>query len=104
MSDFVDSYSMLMLSAYFLFLFSLIYMSRNVEKVAQHPLMENVADKVRYNLRNIPRVDYTEISSEDSQSESQEVTSEFSQEESDEPSLRKRRNRNAITNLLDQIQ
>lgn len=96
-------YVAFMLFAYFMFLFGLFYMARNVEQVAQHPMMEGLVDKVRYNLRDIPRVDYTQFMSDDSQSESQEVTPEASEEESDEPSVRKRRDRNPMGRILEEV-
>lgn len=107
----IDSYALFMLLSYFMFLFGILYMSHNVERVAQHPLMESLAEKIRYNLRDVPRVNYKEISSddeveekEDSQSEYEdEAASEASQEESDEPSeqVRKRRDRNPISRIME---
>lgn len=91
--------------AYFMFLFGLIYMSWNVDRVAQHPMMESLVEKVTYNLRDIPRVNYKEISSDEegSQSDSQEAASEASEEESDAPSVRKRRDRNPMGRILEQV-
>ena len=66
-------------------------------------MMEHIVDKVRYNLRDIPRVDYTQFMSDDSQSESQEAASEASEEESDEPSVRKRRDRNPMGRILEEV-
>jgi hypothetical protein len=124
MSDIMDSYAFFMLFSYFMFLFGILYMTQNAERVAQHPYMERLVEKIQYNLRDLPRVNYKEISSdeEDSQSESlekddsqseslekedsqEEVTSEASLEESNEPSeeLRKRRDRNPISRMIEEI-
>ena len=127
MSDIMDSYAFFMLFSYFMFLFGILYMTQNAERVAQHPYMERLVEKIQYNLRDLPRVNYKEISSdeedsqseslgqeEDSQSESlgqeedsqeEEVASEASLEESNEPSeeLRKRRDRNPIGRLIEEI-
>jgi hypothetical protein len=105
MIDSTEYFAVAMLSAYFMFLFGMIYMSWNVERVAQNPALEALVDKVRYNLRDLPRVDYREFTNEtDSQEEEEEeAASEASEEESDEPSVRKRRDRNPIANLLDHI-
>ena len=100
--DSTEYFAVAMLSAYFMFLFGMIYMSWNVPRVAQNPALEALVDKIRYNLRDLPRVDYTEFTNE-TDSQEEEAASEASEEESDEPSVRKRRDRNPIANLLDHI-
>jgi hypothetical protein len=102
MIDSTEYFAVAMLSAYFMFLFGMIYMSWNVGRVAQNPALEALVDKVRYNLRDLPRVDYREFTNE-TDSQEEEAASEASEEESDEPSVRKRRDRNPIANLLDHV-
>ncbi len=105
MIDSTEYFAVSMLAAYFMFLFGMMYMSWNVERVAQHPTLEYVVDKVRYNLRDLPRVDYTEfLNDSDSGAEEEgEAASEASEEESDEPSVRKRRDRNPVGRMLEQV-
>jgi hypothetical protein len=66
-------------------------MANNVNRIANHPMTEQIANKLRYNLRDIPRVDYTELSSDEGD---QESTSES------ESTLRQRRDPNPMSRMI----
>jgi flagellar biosynthesis component FlhA len=68
----------IMLFSYFLFLFGLLIGVNNIPYLAAHPVAESLTEKIRYNLRDVPRVDYKETSSdeEDEQEQPQEESSE----------------------------
>jgi hypothetical protein len=95
-----------MLMFYFMFLFGMFYMTRNVEQIAQNRMMEalvqKLQDNVPYNLRDIPRVDYTEPTTSD-----EEGTSEASEEESEvEPEqviCKRRRDPNPIGRMIEEV-
>ncbi len=72
-----------------------MYMANNVNRIANHPMTEQIANKLRYNLRDIPRVDYTELSSDEGD---QESTSESESES--EPTLRQRRDPNPMSRMI----
>lgn len=67
----------IVLFSYFLFLFGLLVAANNIPRIAAHPAAEALTEKIRYNLRDIPRVDYSELSSEEEvdENESQSDTS-----------------------------
>lgn len=92
--DYVTLYAFMVLISYFMFLSGIFYTIRNVQNVAYHPLTEALADKVHYNLRDIPRVDYTEPSSDSDSSDSFEET--------EESTLKKRHHdRNPMSRLME---
>ena len=82
------------MSAYFFFIFTLLYAVRNVENIAANPTVHHVMEKVSYNLRDIPRVNYKELSSDD---EDEQVTNSNSEEKL----TRRRRDRNAYSRILE---
>ena len=82
------TYEYYVMSAYFLFIFALLYASRNVERIAGNPTVNHVMEKVSYNLRDLPRVNYKEISSDEEVSEEEER-------------IRRRRDRNAYSRILE---
>lgn len=79
-------YVFLALTFYFMFLGGILFLAWNVERVARDPIIEAVVNKVRYNLREIPRVDYTEMSSD---SEEEQVV------------VKRRRDRNPIGRMIE---
>lgn len=105
------SYESIIVAIYFTFLFALLYASRNVQRIAEHPKTQAVFEKITYNLRKLPRVDYTEIlSDEDEEEEQEEEGLESPMEidslmevdsESEEEGLRKRRDRNPLGRMIE---
>jgi hypothetical protein len=119
-------YESIIMGIYFGFLFTLFFFSQNVQRIADHPRTQAVVQKMAYNLRELPRVDYTELSSEeeseeeelqehkeyDSEEESEDLE-EGSEEEDiqspietdswseNEEVVRKRRERNCYSRLVD---
>lgn len=76
------SYEYTILLGYFLFIVGFIYVVNNIQMVAEHPATEAIYNSFRYNLRDMPRVNYKEISS-DEESESEFDTQELNQYESE---------------------
>ncbi len=74
----------------------LIYMANNIQRFAEHPAAEAIINTFRYNLRDIPRVNYKEISSDE------ELESEFEEESENEPvaELRGRRDPISISRIV----
>ncbi len=112
------------LVSYFFFLFGLIFVANNVNRLAAHPAALAVADKIQYNLRDVPRVNYKEISSEESEGEdvvdSQQESESDAEDETEEitplpnayrgtesslASLRQRyrRDRNPVSRILETV-
>ena len=81
------------LLCYFFFIFGLIYMANNVNQIADHPMTEQIVNKFRYNLRDVPRVDYTEPVSDESEQESDSAHESYS-------ALRQRRDPNPISRII----
>lgn len=89
--------------AYFCFLFGLLYASRNVDRIAEHPTTKAVVEKFTYNLRDLPRVDYKEFSSDESEPEQEQEQVESPMDvdsESDSEGLR-RRDRNPLGRMIE---
>lgn len=115
-TNFTEYYAVTMLMAYFMFLFGILYMTRNVEQIAHHrmveALVEKLKDNVQYNLRDIARVNYKEVDSSSEEEDNQDATSEASQEESEVESeevestqmaCKRRRDPNPLARMLDQV-
>lgn len=83
------------LGMYFLFLLSLMMLANNVKYVAEHPVTERLINKIRYNLRDVPRVDYKELSDDESSPSDNEVSEE-------EFTLRNRRDTNPISRIIEE--
>ena len=83
------TYEYYIMSAYFIFIFALLYAVRNVENIAANPTVHHVMEKVSYNLRDIPRVNYTEPSSDEDEPEEVKKV------------VRLRRERNAYSRILE---
>lgn len=66
------NFEYIMLFSYFLFLFGLLIAANNIPRIAAHPAAEALAQKITYNLRDIPRVNYKEPSSDDEEDSHQE--------------------------------
>ena len=104
-----DTFAFIMLMFYFMFLIGMFYMTRNVEQIAQHPIMgtlvQKLQDNVRYNFRDIPRVDYTEpaTSDEEGTSEASEEESEVQSEEKEQVIHKRRRDPNPIGRLIEEV-
>lgn len=105
------------LAWYFIMLFSIMIAVRNVDYIANHPRTEQLVNKIRYNLRDIPRVNYKEDSSEeeideyyeDIDSEEEKQQNAASEEAEAEPveendqEVRHRRERGAFGRILDEV-
>lgn len=87
-------YELMILIGYFFFIVGLIYMANNIQRFAEHPTTEAIFNSFRYNLRDVPRVNYKEISSDESESESDDepITQE----------VRKRRDRIPMSRIVDE--
>jgi hypothetical protein len=96
------TYEYIVVVTYFFFIFSLLYASRNVERIAEHPTTKKVMEKVVYNLRDLPRVNYAEVSEEEQEEEEEEEEEErVIEPSSDEEVVRRRRDRNAYSRILE---
>lgn len=80
------------LGAYFLFLLSLMYLANNIGYYANHT--EQFVKTIGYNLRDLPRVDYTEEDSD---------LSESTASEEENLSLRNRRDKNPVSRIISEI-
>ena len=99
-----DYYALTMLGFYFVFLFGMMFMTWNIERVAQHPVMETFADKIRYNLRDIPRVNYAEDDTSSEEDATPEASEEESEVESEEEVVRKRRrDPNPMARMMEEV-
>jgi hypothetical protein len=98
-------YELMILIGYLFFITSLIFMANNIQRFAEHPTTEAIFNSFRYNLRDIPRVNYKEISSDESESES-EQEQEQEQDSSDDEHIiqevRKRRDRISMSRIVDE--
>lgn len=92
--DYAFYNAVIVLAAYFMFLAGIMYMSRNVERVANHRMVEAIVDKVcnGYDLRKLPRVNYKEVSSDED---------EYMSAQDEEPSPLRHRDRNPIGRILE---
>ena len=102
--DYMTLYAFMVLSAYFMFLAGIGFATRNVDRIAEHPVTEALMNKFHYNLRDIPRVDYKEPSSDEDLSEAPEEseTSEFNNSYNGTADLvKRRRDRNAYNRIMD---
>lgn len=99
-----DSYAIVMLGFYFMFLFGILYMARNVEQVARNRVLEAVVDKVRYNLRDVPRINYAEVDTSSEEDATPEASEEESEVESEEEVVRKRRrDPNPMARMIEEV-
>ena len=97
-------YESIVLFSYFLFLFGLLYASRNITQIAEHPASIEAMKRVAYNLRAIPRVDYRESSSDEEMSQEEVASPMDIDSPSETPSdteLRQRRDRNPVGRMLE---
>ena len=116
-------FEMFMLIGYFFFLMGLVIAANNVQRIAKAQATEAVVNKILYNLRDIPRVDYKEESSDDEEKEEVEEEVEEKEEvdvdealinaddedEDEAPKqdpimlVKRRRDLNPISRLLDEV-
>ena len=87
------------LISYFTFIFGLIYVANHMNQVANHPMTEQIINKFRYNLRDIPRVDYKELSSDE---DDQMSTSSSDTEQTQDSTVRQRRDPNPMSRIIDE--
>ena len=85
------------LMSYFVFIIGLIYMANHMNQIANHPMTEQIISKFRYNLRDVPRVDYKELSSDE---DDQMSTSSSDTEQNEDSVLRQRRDPNPVSRIL----
>jgi cytoskeletal protein RodZ len=101
------SYEYTILFGYFLFIVGLIYMANNVEFLAEHPTTQAICNTFRYNLRDVPRINYKEISSDESESESDtESIPESESATEDEPTVNEvhhRRDRIPMSRIVSEL-
>ena len=98
-----DYYAFVMLGFYFMFLFGMFYMSQNVERIARNRMLEAVVDKVRYNFRDLPRVNYKEIDSSSEEDATPEASEEESEVESEEGIRKRRRDPNPLGRIIEEV-
>lgn len=87
---------LLVLVFYLAMLYSMVFAVQHVEFIANHPRTEQLVHKITYNLRNVPRVNYKEVSSEEEMSES-------SEEDVKEQELRRRRDPNPMSRIIEEV-
>ena len=98
---------MLILYAYMVMIMGLLILVNHVPEVANST--EEYIRKKNYNLRDLPRVNYKEVSSDDEDDmvdakEDEEENSMTSESENeDTPVLRNRRERNPMGRMLDEV-
>lgn len=87
----------------------LIYGANNIHFIANHPTTEQFVDTIRYNLRALPRVDYTEVVSEEENSEDDGYSSpsEEHSEQDENPEilatgLKRRRDPNVFSRIVEE--
>ena len=98
-----NTYAFAMLFAYFMFLGGILLATWNIERVAQHRFVEAAVDKVvRYNFRDVPRVNYKEDSSDEDEGEAEgEDEYEYISDSPEEVRYRNLRDRNPMSRILD---
>lgn len=92
-----DQLEQMILGAYALFLLTLLYLAINIHYYTTYGKAEYRVERTMYNLREIPRVDYTEVSSEE-----EEEYEEVSSEEEENPTPRNRRDKNPVSRILEE--
>ena len=85
--------------AYFLFLFALLVAVNNGSQVANYA--EKFVQEKSYNLRDLPRVDYKEVTSEEEDDDEDDDEMSVSSEEIEQTTLFHRRERNPIGRILE---
>jgi len=104
MSDYMPYYAFVMLVTYFIFLGGLVFATWNVERIAEHRFTEALVNKFRYDLRDLPRVNYKEVSSDEDVSDSFEEPETSNYDNSYNVTadvVKRRRERNPIGRIMD---
>ena len=115
-------FEMIVLVAYFIFLLGLMYAANNIQQIRYSQVAEQAIENVLYNLRDLPRVNYKESSENENVSdndndnendnvsenedENDNVSDALSGPEEELPSdygLKRRRDHNPISRLIDEI-
>jgi hypothetical protein len=91
------------LGIYFTFLLVLIFSVQNVDAIANSEAAQKIAEKIKYNLRDIPRVNYREPQSDEDVSDQSDEEQEdaSSVEISEAGCVRRRRDPNPLSRMLD---
>lgn len=92
------------LGIYFTFLLLLLFSVQNVETIANSAAAQRVAEKIQYNLRDLPRINYREPQSDEdlsdqSDGEQEDASSEEIAEA--EPLVKRRREPNPLARMLE---
>lgn len=93
----------LVLVFYLAMLYSMVFAVQNVEFIANHPRTEQIVNKITYNLRNAPRVNYKEVSSEEEMSESSDEDLVASSVPEKEQEVHRRRDPNPMSRIIEEV-
>ena len=73
-------------------------MANHMTQVANHPMTERIVNKFRYNLRDVPRIDYKELSSD----EDDQMSTSSAESEPEESVVRQRRDPNPMARVVNE--